>query len=280
MNANLPAAATITSVRRLTADTSLFTLVCSDRDAALELASFQPGQFLELSLPGFGEIPISYCGLPSASGAIELCIRHVGHVTSPLQRAVPGDAVGLRGPFGHGFPLDGYENQDLLLIAGGLGMAPLRSLLLALLDQRSRWGELTLLYGARETGALLFLDELLGLAQRSDIRIQLAVDRLEQCLEGPPNCRVALLPALLDGLTIQPEHTCAALCGPPVVYPYLVAGLKQIGLSDNRIHLSLERRMKCGVGRCGHCAVGSFLCCSDGPVFSLAQLQGIEGALT
>lgn len=279
MNTTLPAVATIREVRSLTADTTLFTLNCSDQDGDTKVHSFLPGQFLELSVPGIGEIPISYCGISSPSGTIELCIRHVGHVTSPLQKAVPGDVLGLRGPFGHGFPLDSYQNQDLLLIAGGLGMAPLRSLLLALLEQRQCWGELTLLYGARETGALLFLDELQGLAQRSDIRIQLAVDRPGHCLEGPPNCRVALLPALLEELTIQAERTCAALCGPPVVYPYLVSGLKKLGLSDERIHLSLERRMKCGLGRCGHCAVGTYLCCIDGPVFSYAQLEGIEGAL-
>jgi NAD(P)H-flavin reductase len=107
----------------------------------------------------------------------------------------------------------------------------------------------------------------------------MSIDRPHHCLDGPPNCRVALLPALLDQLLIRPDRTCAALCGPPVVYPYLVKELKQLGLSDNRIHLSLERRMKCGLGRCGHCAVGTYLCCTDGPVFSLAQLQGIEGAL-
>lgn len=279
MSACLPVPATITTVRHLTGDTTLYTLSCKGNAATSAVASFLPGQFLELSLPGIGEIPVSYCGSPSPDGAIELCIRHVGHVTSPLKMARPGDALGLRGPFGHGFPLDSYENQDLLLIAGGLGMAPLRSLLLALVEQRQRWGDVTLLYGARDTAALLFLEEILELGHRSDIRIQLSIDRPDHCLAGPPNCRVALLPALLEQLTIRPERTCAALCGPPVVYPYLVAGLQRLGLSGNRIHLSLERRMKCGLGRCGHCAVGTFLCCTDGPVLSLAQLQGIEGAL-
>ncbi len=279
MNTTMPVQATITRVRRLTADTTLFTMSCNDNAVNRGVAEFLPGQFLELSVPGIGEIPISYCGIPSPEGEIELCIRHVGLVTLPLRNAVPGDAVGLRGPFGHGFPVNCYENQDLLLIAGGLGMAPLRSLLLVLAEQRQRWGELTLLYGAKDTASLLFMDELLGQSRKKDIRIQLSVDRPEHCLDGPPNCRVALLPALLDQLTIRPDRTCAALCGPPVVYPYLVKKLKQLGLSDNRIHLSLERRMKCGLGRCGHCAVGTYLCCTDGPVFSLAQLQGIEGAL-
>ncbi len=174
--------------------------------------------------------------------------------------------------------MSAYTGQDMLLIAGGLGMAPLRSLLLALLKQRDLWGQLTLLYGARETGALLFLDELLELQKRGEIKLLLAVDRPGHCLIGPPDCRIALLPALLDQLEVDPGRTCAAMCGPPVVYPPLVSGLRLLGLESNRIHLSLERRMKCGVGRCGHCAVGTRLCCVDGPVFSDAELAGIEGA--
>jgi NAD(P)H-flavin reductase len=277
MTSAIPITATIKDVRRLTADTTLFMLQCKDTATTPDVASFFPGQFLELSLPGVGEIPISYCGIPSADGAIELCIRHVGHVTLPLQRAVIGDRVGLRGPFGNGFPLGAYPGQDLLLIAGGLGIAPLRSLLLALLQERNRWGNLTLLYGARDAGMLLFLDELLELSVQHDFQLQLAVDC--PCNSLPGNCRVALLPGLLKGLTIRPERTFAALCGPPVVYPYLVSDLKNMGLAAERIHLSLERRMKCGIGRCGHCAVGTLLCCTDGPVFSYASLQRIEGAL-
>jgi len=283
MSATIPTAATITDLRRLTADTTLFTLQCKDSTGTNgtlpSVASFLPGQFLQLSLPGSGEIPISYCGIPAADGSLELCIRHIGHVTAALLRAGRGDTVGLRGPFGQGFPLHFFRGQDLLLIAGGLGMAPLRSLLLALLRQRDNWGELTLLYGARESGALLFLDELLELQRHNSVHVHLSVDHSGQSLENPPNCTVALLPALLDRLTIRPERTCAAICGPPAVYPCLVAELKNRGLSDERIHLSLERRMKCGLGKCGHCAVGTWLCCTDGPVFSHARLQGIEGAL-
>ena len=276
MNRDLPVPAVIAAIRPLTADTSLLTL-CTEPCYRVASA-FLPGQFLELSLPGVGEIPVSYCGFPAQDGSIELCIRHIGHVTTPLKVAVPGDTVGVRGPFGHGFTLSDYTGQDLLLIAGGLGMAPLRSLLLALLNQRESWGGLTLLYGARETGALLFLDELLELQKRGDVELQLAVDRPEYCLDGPPYCRIALLPALLEQLDVDPGRTCAAICGPPVVYPLLVSRLRLLGLSDDRIHLSLERRMKCGVGRCGHCAVGTRLCCVDGPVFSCAELAGTEGA--
>ncbi len=277
MNRDLPVPAVISAIRPLTVDTSLFTLNTNPSHPVAR--SFLPGQFLAFSLPGIGEIPVSYCGFPSQNGRIELCVRHVGHVTTPLKDAVVGAAVGVRGPFGHGFPLSAYVGQNLLLIAGGLGIAPLRSLLLALLNQRALWGRLTLLYGAREAGALLFLDELLELQKRGEVELQMAVDHPEHCLDGPPYCRIALLPALLDQLDLDHVRTCVAICGPPVVYPFLVSRLQQMGLPDERIHLSLERRMKCGVGRCGHCAVGTRLCCVDGPVFSLAELSGIEGAL-
>ncbi|MFA7404731.1 MAG: FAD/NAD(P)-binding protein [Pelobacteraceae bacterium] len=275
MNNSLPLPATVLAIRSLSVDTSLITLRTESNHPVS--AAFLPGQFLELSLPGFGEVPISYCGLPSSDGAVELCIRHVGHVTTPLKDAHPGDVLAVRGPFGRGFPLSTYFGQALLLIAGGLGLAPLRSLLLALLKQRDSFGRIIVLYGARETGALLFADELLEMKKRGGIELQLAVDHHDQCLDGPPGCRVALLPALLDQLAVDPERTFASICGPPVVYPYLVSGLRQLGLGNVQIHLSLERRMKCGIGRCGHCAVGNRLCCIDGPVFSAEELAGIEG---
>ncbi|OGU18046.1 MAG: hypothetical protein A2076_18090 [Geobacteraceae bacterium GWC2_53_11] len=277
MNSNLPVQATVVTICPMTPDTSMVTLRTEVSHPVA--ASFLPGQFLELSIPGVGEIPISYCGLPSSDGSIELCIRHVGHVTTALKSVVTGAAVAVRGPFGRGFPLSRYAGQDLLLIAGGLGMAPLRSLLLALLKQRKAWGRLLVLYGAREIRALLFANELMELQSCGEIELQLTVDHREKCLDGPPGCRVALLPALLEHLVVDPERTCAAICGPPVVYPYLLTGLRQLGLSDKRIYLSLERRMKCGIGRCGHCAVGTLLCCVDGPVFSGAELAGVEGAL-
>lgn len=276
MNSILPIPAAILEIRPMTEDTLMLTLSTgSDHPVA---SAFFPGQFLELSLPGVGEIPISYCGYPSRDGVIELCIRHVGHVTNVLKAASPGDAVGVRGPFGRGFPMSAYAGQDLLLIAGGLGMAPLRSLLAAILQQRPLFGRVTLLHGARKAGSLLFLEELLILQSSGEIELQLTVDRAGHCMSGPPDCRIALLPSLLDQLTISPDRTYAAMCGPPVVYPLLVSGLRLLRVPDDRIHLSLERRMKCGIGRCGHCAVGNMLCCVDGPVFSNTDLSGIDGA--
>ena len=277
MNSNLPVPAVVSSLIPLTVDTSLLTL-CTEPGHPVA-SSFLPGQFLQLSLPGIGEIPLSYCGVPSSDGSIELCIRHVGHVTTPFKAVVQVDAVAVRGPFGVGFPIPAYVGQNIVLIAGGLGMAPIRSLLLALLKQSELYGELTLLYGARETGALLFLEELMALQQCGRIKMHLSVDHPGHCLNGPPDCRIALLPALLEQIYVESGRTFAAICGPPVVYPVLVSALQGMGVTDDKIHLSLERRMKCGIGHCGHCAVGTRLCCVDGPVFSVAELAGIEGAL-
>lgn len=277
MNVNLPVTALVLSVRTLNSDTFLCALGTQvDHPVA---AGFLPGQFLQLSLPGVGEIPVSYCGYPSAGGTVELCIRTVGRVTTALKAASPGAAVGLRGPFGRGFPMGLYSGQDLLLIAGGLGMAPLRSLLLELCANREQYGRVMVLLGARDAGALLFSEELLRLHECGVIGLHLAVDHVGSAYESVPGCRVALLPSLLEGLEVDSQRTYAALCGPSVVYPYLVEELQALGLPAERIHLSLERRMKCGIGRCGHCAVGCNLCCVDGPVFSLAGLVGIEGVL-
>ncbi|MDD2853814.1 MAG: FAD/NAD(P)-binding protein [Desulfuromonadaceae bacterium] len=277
MNSSIPVSAVISAIRPLAQDVSLYTL--QTEPGNLAASSFLAGQFLELSLPGVGEIPVSYCGYPTKDGSIELCIRHIGHVTIPLKTSAAGNVVALRGPFGVGFPMSAYNGQDLVLIAGGLGMAPLRSLLLTLLARRKRYGKITVLYGARDAESLLFLDELLELQRQGAIALSLAVDRTDHGLANVPGCRIVLLPELLDQLAIDPGRTFAAVCGPPVVYPYLVSALQVMALPDDRIHLSLERRMKCGVGRCGHCAVGRYLCCVDGPVFSCAQLAGIEGAL-
>lgn len=277
MNNNVPIPAVISAIRSLSADTSLFTIHTESYHPVI--ASFLPGQFTELSLPGVGEIPISYCSVPSPDNSVELCIRHVGHVTTPLRNTAPGTAIGLRGPFGHGFQLSAYAGQDLILIAGGLGIAPIRSLLLALFMERIKYGLITLLYGAKDASSLLFLDELHDLKLSGKIDLILAIDHPDHSLVNTTDCRIALLPELLDHVTINPSQTSVAICAPPVTYPLLVSALQMMKIPNDRIHLSLERRMKCGIGRCGHCAVGSYLSCCDGPVFSVAQLANIEGAI-
>lgn len=272
-----PEAAIIAEIIPQSFDTSLFRIRSAGATRLLA-ADFQPGQFLQLSFPGAGEIPVSYCGLPQTNGTIELCIKNAGHVTAALHAASPGAAVAVQGPYGHGFPLKKMIGQDIVLLAGGLGMAPLRSLLLAILQSRSDYGSLTLLYGARSPDLFLFRDDLQILASRPDMRLFLGADHPAACPTGYPSCRVALLPDLIEHAGIT-SRTVAAICGPPAAYPQILEELKKLSVADENIYLSLERRMKCGIGRCAHCAIGTLLCCLDGPVFSATQLRGIEGAL-
>lgn len=272
---SIPVSARIQTIRQLTADTALFRLQFDDKRGF----PFIPGQFVQVSVPGGGEIPISPADLPAEDGTMELCVRRFGHVTSLLHRSREGDRVGIRGPFGNGYPVDAMAGKDVLLLAGGLGIAPLRSLLFHLLRHRSDVRTLTLMYGAREPAVMLFKDELLELAAAGSLRLLLTVDFLSDTGQTEPACNVGLLPALLKGVQLEPGRSCAAVCGPPALYRCTIDELLLAGVAEDDIYLSLERRMKCGVGLCCHCAVGQLLCCCEGPVFSYRDIKNIPGAL-
>lgn len=264
VNPYQPARANVVRIQPLVGDTSLFTL----RFASGPLvAAFRhrPGQFVMLSVPGAGEAAISIASSPTRPEVLELCVRRVGRVTEALHRLRATDVVGLRGPYGNGFPVEELEGNDVLLVAGGLGIAPLRSLLWYLLDNRERFRAITLLFGARSPDAMLFRDELLSLADRPDLSCLLTVDRDPTGVWGH---HVGLLPALLDHIHVVPWATYAAVCGPPVVYRLVLERLLTLGFSKDRILMSLERRMKCGVGKCGHCSVGYKYTCLHGPIFT------------
>lgn len=273
-----PFSATLLERRELSPDTSLFT-VAPEPEAVRALSRFIPGQFIQLSVPGGGEIPISPADLPGEDGRIQLCVRRVGHVTELLHRSSPGGPLGIRGPFGSGFPVEEMKGRPVLLLAGGLGIAPLRSLLFHLLRHRGDYGEITLMYGAREPKLMLFRDELVELAGRGGLRLYLTVDFAPEEPAGNFSCAVGLLPDLLKGFSFDARASYAAVCGPPPLYRCLTAELKEAGVEADRILFSLERRMRCGVGRCCHCAIGQKLCCTDGPVFRLSDLEGIPEAL-
>lgn len=259
-----PEPARVVAIRPLTADTRLFTLRLKDERLARAFVH-RPGQFLMLSVPGAGEAPFSISSSPSRPGVIELCVRRVGRVTDALFMLQTGASVGLRGPYGNGFPVERIAGGDLLLIAGGLGIAPLRSLLWNALDCRERFGRVVLLYGARSPEAFLFKDEFSQLVGRPDLECLLTVDHDPG---GEWKHRVGLLPELLEVVRIKPASTYAAVCGPPVVYRLVLERLLQWGFSKDRILMSLERRMKCGVGKCGHCSVGYKYTCLNGPIFT------------
>jgi len=278
LDPHLPYPATLLDRRQLSVDTALFR-VAPEPAGLGALSRLVPGQFVQLSVPGGGEVPISPADLPGADGTLELCVRRVGHVTQLLHDAVPGQRLGLRGPFGTGFPVREMAGSPVLLLAGGLGIAPLRSLLFHLLRHRDEYGEITLMYGARQPELMLFREELVALAGQGGVRLYLTVDFAPQKPAGDFSCAVGLLPGLLRGFSFDAGSSYAAICGPPPLYRCLVGELEGAGVAPERIFLSLERRMRCGIGRCCHCAVGQMLCCTDGPVFRLSELQQIPEAL-
>jgi sulfhydrogenase subunit gamma (sulfur reductase) len=270
----MPNPAVIETVDRSVRDNHLFTFRLSSPVAAA------PGQFMELSVPGVGAFPASTaaCG---QDRIFQSCIRKAGRVTTALYELDEGAEVGIRGPFGNGFPLEAFVGRDALLVAGGLGMAPLRALLQALVQQRQRMGEIILLYGSREPELLLFRDELEGLAKAGWIRLRFSVDFTTD-LPWPGGgflCKVGLVTELLDDLQFSPSRTTAAVCGPPALYTCVPEELASLGISPGRIFLSLERRMKCGVGQCCHCVTGGTFVCREGPVFQLEQVRRMESAI-
>lgn len=273
----VPAIAVITDLQPMSPDTALFRI---SREQPIVSASCtaMPGQFVQLSIPAGGEVPISIAGM-SRENSYDLCVRRVGHVTAMAHRLVPGDKVGIRGPFGNGFPVSAWRGSDVLLMAGGLGIAPLRSLLLYLLQHRDDYGSLTLMYGARDPAALLFRDELHQLSCRHDFRLLVTVDFLTGAAPTEFACKTGLLTDLLTSSDIDLTGTIVAICGPPPLYRCLIPELLHLGIDSDTIYLSLERRMKCGHGICCHCAIGDLFCCTDGPVFTWSQLQHIPEAL-
>lgn len=264
-NVYQPQPARIMKVTELTADVRLFDLRFVD-PALAQSFEFRPGQFVELSILGVGEGPFSLPSPPTRKGFFQLGIRRAGVLTSYLFDHVrEGDVVGIRGPLGNGFPVELFGGQDVLLLAGGLGMVPLRGLLLYLMDQRELFGRVILLAGFRNPDQVLFADEIFSLARRGDAEIHLSVDNT---LGKPWTGRVGVVTELLDQVHIDPSRTYAVACGPPVFYKFMLEKVVAMGLGRDRIFLSLERRMECGVGKCGHCGVGYTFTCLHGPVFS------------
>lgn len=264
-NPYLPARARVMRIQELVADARLFELRFSDPELARSF-TWRPGQFVELSVVGVGEGPFSLPSSPTRSGVVQLAIRRAGVLTNFLfDHLREGDEVGLRGPLGHGFPVESFVDRDVLLVAGGLGMVPVRGLLQYLIDLREHFGRVILLYGSRSPEQVLFRDELETYGRRRDAEILLTVDSTSG---RPWEGSVGVVTELLDDIELDVARTVAAACGPPVLYRFLLKELAALGFGKDRIYLSLERRMECGVGKCGHCAVGYTFTCLHGPVFS------------
>ncbi len=225
---------------------------------------------------GIGEAPISISSSPSRSnGTFEMCVRNVGDLTNAMHNLEPGALLGIRGPFGNPFPIDKMKGRDVLFVAGGLGLPPLRSLINQVLDERGYFGRVIILYGTNEPSRILFQDELSEWAEREDVEFLMTVDRGDENWQG----NVGVITTLFPKITINPRNTVATVVGPPIMYRFVLMELLGKGIPETQIYLSLERRMKCGVGKCGHCQINELYCCQDGPVFRYADIKGLEEAL-
>jgi NAD(P)H-flavin reductase len=267
----LPEPATIVKVEQMTQTEKLFELKLNN---GRELGH-KPGQFIELSIMGMGEAPISVSSSPTKKGGFELVVRKAGRVTGALHRLTAGSQVGIRGPFGTNFPADDLKGKDILFVGGGIGLVPLRSFINYVLDNRKNYGRVIILFGARNPAERLFPDELAEWAKRDDVEFFETVDRADESWTG----NVGVITTLFPKVEIDPLSTVCAIVGPPVMYKFVIIKLYELGMTDDAIYLSLERRMKCGVGKCGHCQINGVYVCQEGPVFTLAQLRNLREAV-
>ena len=266
-----PEMARINKIEKLTNTERLFDMELTSGKSL----GHKPGQFVELSIFGVGEAPISICSAPSKQPTFQLCVRGIGNVTRALHGKKPGDQVGIRGPFGNGFDLRDFKGKDVLFIAAGLGLAPLRSLIWSVLNARKDYGKVYILCGARNPQLLLFRDELNAWRMMSDVELHTTVDVGDESWRG----HVGVITTLIPLIKFNPENIQAAIVGPPVMYRFVIKELRNRRVEDKNIWMSLERKMKCGVGKCGHCQIYNTYVCQDGPVFSLDKLKNLPEAI-
>jgi NAD(P)H-flavin reductase len=260
----------IQKIIRETHDT--FSLDVSPKDDSGPMV-FQPGQFNMLYVFGVGEIPISISGpKPGTKGMIHT-IREIGTVTRALHQLKKDQTVGLRGPFGSAWPVAESKGQDIVIMAGGIGLAPLRPALYALLDQRDQFGEIALLYGVRKPKDLLFTKEFEAWRGKFGVQVKLTVDTADREWRG----NVGVVNTLVKRVSFDPLNTVAMICGPEVMMRFAVLELKSRGVPEDQIFITMERNMKCAVGFCGHCQFGPAFICKDGPVFRYDQVKQFFG---
>lgn len=259
----LPRQFRLLSKSKETADT--VTLVFEDLEA--DGVTFSPGQFMMIYVFGVGEVPISIAGNPHAPNLLVHTVRAVGAVTDAICDLEPGDVVGMRGPYGTGWPLDTAQGRDLLVVTGGIGLAPLRPAIIEALNRRSELNSLALVYGARTPDDLLYKDDLLGWESSRDIEVEVTVDRASSDWWGD----VGLVTRLLPRLSFSPLNTAAFVCGPEVMMRVVARDLRDRGVPAQNIFMSMERNMKCAVGFCGHCQYGRDLLCRTGPIGSFQK---------
>ncbi len=264
-NPFIPEPARIVRTFNLTKDVKFFQFRIADMDKALSF-KYKIGQFAMISVLGAGEAPFSISSTPSRPGLLEFCIRKTGTVTDAIFRLKENEMIGIRGPYGNGFPVEQMKYHDILVVMGGLGAAPLRSVLLYCLDNRDQFSRVILLHGAKKPDEMLLREEFLSLKERKDLECYLSVDK-DDTGEWTENTGVVttLFPKIKK---LNPSNTFCLVCGPPGMYKFVLKELLKLNIPKNQILMTLERRMKCGIGKCGHCAIDYIYTCLDGPVFT------------
>ena len=234
-----------------------------------EQISFATGQFIELTIPGVGEAPFTPSSRPSVKDVIEITVMKVGKVTERIHQLQAGDIVGLRGPFGRGYPLDEFKSKEVLVVGGGCGFAPLRSLMYSLFEMRSELKKLLFRGGCKTPKELVYRSETEQWAKRDDLDLRLTVDVGSDEWKG----HVGLVTTVLDDLDVNCNTAIAIVCGPPIMMKFVTMKLLDLGFQEERIYLSMEKNMSCGIGKCGHCRIGTYYACKDGPVFKYSQIK-------
>lgn len=265
----IPETGRILRVEQLTAQEKLFEIALEDRPLG-----HQPCQFVQVSLFGIGEAPISISSSPTVSDTFELCVRKVGAVTTAIHNLKVGDKVGIRGPFGNGFPVEKILGKDVLFVCGGLGLAPLRSLIRWSLEHRRSFGRIVTLYGAKNPSELLFTSELEDWKRGREMEFHLTVDRPDEKWTG----RTGVITTLFNDIQLDPLKTVAVVVGPPIMYKFVILELLKRAIMESRIYVSLERRMRCGLGKCGHCQMNGIYVCQEGPVFCYNEVKKVPEA--
>ena len=234
---------------------------------------FKTGQFVELTVPGLGEAPFTPSSSPAVAEQIELTIMKAGAVTERLHGLGPGTKLGLRGPYGKGYPMEEFYGKELLILGGGVGLAPLRSLLYQILEDIDKFPRVILLYGAKTPADLVYASQLEEWTKRPKFEVLVSVDRSANGWQG----NVGVVTTLLPKVKFNLDNTVAVVCGPPVMMKFGTLELIQTGFRKDRLYLSMEKNMSCGLGKCGHCRLGPYYICQDGPVFTYDKIESLAG---
>lgn len=273
-NPLLPKLATVYEIVEETPTIKTFRVRFND-EADMQAFTFEPGQVGQLSVFGVGESTFVINTPPSVKDHLQFSVMRAGEVTEALHRLRPGATVGVRAPLGNWFPYESWKGKKVFFIGGGIGMAPIRTIMLHLLDHKKDYGDISLLYGARSPEDMAFRADLPNWLERKDLNVTLTIDREAAGWEH----RVGLIPHVLTDLAPKPKNCIAVLCGPPIMIKFTLEALKKLDFPDEQIYTTLEKRMKCGIGICGRCNIGSKLVCVDGPVFSYDQLRDLPPEL-